>query len=282
MNLFYDGADLASAAKLRDPRFRWLQELGALELAAVDEEAAGFLFGYEQGTEKLLRQVGAHPAIHDQPDERQALVNLDEVLKALQDHNIEVPTPRTWLIEMDNEWLGDLKFPLFVRTRKSSWKRGGGQAKVDTLKELADEAELLRRTFGWDAPIIVREWLDIAVAGRWMFGDAPQEVRTWIVDGTPVAWSFHYLHAISDPAGFPPSHDDLKELRSLAARVAKPFRSRLIAADFVRDVRGDWYFLEAGPGAACGTAHEKVFKFVASKLVGRDRNIHADAVGGPF
>ena len=34
-------------------------------------------------------------------------------------------------------------------------------------------------------PILARQWLNIAVAGTWMFGKAPQEVRIWIVDKTP-------------------------------------------------------------------------------------------------
>ena len=115
-----------------------------------------------------------------------------------------------------------------------------------------------------------------------MFGDAPQEIRTWVIDGTPVAWSFHYLHAVPSPAGFPPSVDDLMQIETMAKSVAGPFASRLIAADFVRDVKGNWHFMEAGPGAVAGTAHERVFKHVALTLIGRSSAIEADAVGGPF
>ena len=108
----------------------------------------------------------------------------------------------------------------------------------------------------------------------------PQEIRTWIVDGEPVAWSFHYLHAVPNPTGFPPSDDDLDLITRFAADVAGPFTSRLIAADFVRDRNGDWHFLEAGPGAVSGTAHESVFKFVAGRLVGEDVKLQGDDVGG--
>ncbi len=48
----------------------------------------------------------------------------------------------------------------------------------------------------------LRQWIDFAVAGQFMFGNAPQEIRTWIVDQQPVAWSFHYMHVIPSPAGF--------------------------------------------------------------------------------
>ena len=193
-----------------------------------------------------------------------------------------MPTPRTWILRIDEEPPVDLQFPLFVRTPTSSWKRGGEQSKVRNLKELHDEIELLRRAFGWDMPILARQWLDIAASGKWMFGDAPHEVRVWVVDRQPVAWSFHYLHAISTPVGFPPSSEEFKLLAELASEVAKPFSSRLIAADFVRDKKMIWHFLEAGPGAVAGTAHEQVFKHVAKKLAGETTTLTSDGVGGPL
>lgn len=282
MKLFYDRRDIPNAARLRDDRLRWLQELGATELGDASLDDQGFLFGYEHGEQHLEQQVGSRPGIHDRPDERQELVNLDDVLNGLAEHQVDAPTPHTWVVGVDDPPPDDLTFPLFVRTPKSSWKRGGGQAKVRNLKELSDEAGLLRRAFGWDTPILVREWLDIGVAGTWMFGDAPQEVRTWVIDGEAVAWSFHYLHAVREPIGFPPSPDELRTIREMAVQVASPFRSRLIAADFVRDTRGNWHFMEAGPGAVAGTAHESVFKFVACRLAGLSRPFAADSVGGPL
>ena len=282
LQLFFDKNDLPDAAKLKDDRFRWLQEIGAIELSDAAASAKGFLFSYEHGETHLSNQLKDQPEIRDRPNERQALIHLDDVLQTLAKHKVKVPTPKTWVLEIDNELPVDLSFPLFVRTRKSSWKRGGEQAKVRDRQELAEESELLRRAFGWDAPIIVREWLDIAAAGKWMFGDAPQEVRTWVIDGTPVAWSFHYLHAVKHPVGFPPSPSELDLLQSMAAAVAKPFQSRLIAVDFVRDTSDQWHFMEAGPGAVAGTAHEQVFKFVAKWLIGEKADLVADDVGGPF
>lgn len=215
-----------------------------------------------------------------QPEEKEELIRLDQVLERLGEHGIEVPTPRTWILRIDEETPADLEFPLFVRTPVSSWKRGGDQAKVRNFKELQDEVELLRRAFGCDVPILARQWLNLAVAGTWMFGNAPQEVRVWIVDKAPLAWSFHYLHAIPNPKGFPPTEQDLQLLADLAARIAGPFRSRLIVADFVRDRKGRWHFLEAGPGAVAGTAHAAVFKYVARRLVGEKADMMDDAVGG--
>ena len=72
------------------------------------------------------------------------------VLERLSQSDIDIPTPKTWILKIDQEPPSNLEFPLFVRTPKSSWKRGGDQAKARNLKELNDEVELLRRTFGWD------------------------------------------------------------------------------------------------------------------------------------
>ncbi len=280
MKLLYDQRDLPHAKKLRDGRFRWLADLGASELSTAALDEAGFVFGYEHGEEQYRELVRGRLHVRDLPNERQQLLRLEDVLKRLAELNVEVPTPKTWLIGVDDELPDDLEFPLFVRTSKSSWKRGGQQGRAKNLRELADEMELLRRAFGWDTPILARQWIDVAVAGRWMFGEAPQEVRVWIVDHAPVAWSFHYLHAVRTPKGFPPSDNDLQLLADLAAKVGGVFGSRLIVADFIRDRQGDWHFLEAGPGAVAGTVHEAVFKFVAEMIRGTAASMQRNAVGG--
>jgi len=282
LKLLYDKNVLPHSKKMRDERFKWLADLGAVELSSVAADEEGFLFGYEHGDERYRKQVDNQPNIHDRPEERQELLRLDEVLGRLAGSGVEVPTPKTWTIGVEDEPPDDLEFPLFVRTPKSSWKRGGQQSRANNLRELADEMELLRRAFGWDTPILARQWIDVAVAGTWMFGEAPQEVRVWIVDHVPVAWSFHYLHAVKTPKGFPPSHNNLQLLADLAVKVGGVFRSRLIAADFIRDRQGRWHFVEAGPGAVAGTAHEAVFKFVAEKIRGVAAQFEGDAVGGPL
>ena len=142
--------------------------------------------------------------------------------------------------------------------------------------------ELLRRAFGWDTPILAREWIEVAVAGRFMFGDAPQEIRVWIVDHKPVAWSFHYMHVVQKPKGFPPKDKELILLAEMAARIGSAFGAYLIVADFVRDRIGNWHFLEAGSGSAAGTAHEAVFNFVAQNIQGTHTRFVGDLVGGAF
>lgn len=282
MQLFYDKSDFPYAKKLKDDRLKWLQELGAIELSQAQANADGFLFGYHHGTEHHARQVRDFPNLRDRPPERAELLRLDEVLRKLEEAGVTVPQPKTWTLAIDDPLPADLEFPLFLRTPKSSWKRGGDQAKARNVRELIDEVELLRRAFGWDTPVLARQWIDVAIAGKWMFGNAPQEIRTWVVDGIPRAWSFHYLHAVRNPAGFPPSAKDLAKIADWAKCVAQPFQSRLIAIDFIRDKAGSWYFLEACPGAMAGTAHESVFKFVARCLVGSPDAPPQDPTGGPF
>jgi hypothetical protein len=102
------------------------------------------------------------------------------------------------------------------------------------------------------------------------------------VDGVPFAWSFHYLHHVPRPKGFPLPADDLGALRHLAGRVGSAFGSRLVVADFARGVDGKWWFIEAGPGSCAGTDHEAVFKAVAGRLKGDGPPLQADAVGGPL
>jgi hypothetical protein len=282
MKLFYDKHDLPDAKKLRDKRLDWLVEMEATELSTTPLDEAGFLFSYEHGDEHYKRLVANRPRVTDRPEHRKELLRLDHVLQRLAGLGIDVPMPKTWHIGVDDPSPSDLKFPVFVRTPKSSLKRGGTQSKANSLKQLSEEIELLRRLFGWDTPILARQWINVAVAGKYMFGDAPQEVRVWIVDQRPVAWSFHYLHVVPMPLGFPPSSNDLTMLAEMAARIGSAFRSRLIVTDFIRDRNGKWWFLEAGPGSAAGTAHEAVFKFVAERLRGSIGLLDGDTVGGPL
>ena len=130
--------------------------------------------------------------------------------------------------------------------------------------------------------ILARAWHELAEAGQSVYGPVPQEVRVWIVDHAPFAWSFHYLNVVSAPCGFPPSDADLQILAGMAREVGSTFPSRLVAADFARQKSGEWIFIEAGPGSCAGTAHEAVFKAVASRLRGEELPLRSDAVGGGF
>jgi hypothetical protein len=189
---------------------------------------------------------------------------------------------RTWVLPLDVPVPDNLTYPLFLRTAETSWKKGGQISRVKNQKELEIEAAELRRAFGWDATIMAREWLDLASAGKGHYGPVAQEVRVWIIDGVPHAWSFHYMNIVSTPLGFPPSAGDLDMLRVNATEVGRAFSSRLVAADFARGRDGCWWFIEAGPGSCSGTAHEAVFKAAARKLRGEAPNLTGDQWGGPL
>lgn len=282
MQLLYDRRDLDDAERRGDSRLLWLRDLGANAIQDLPSDGEGFLFGYQLPCNEFAALVDSYPGVHDRPADRGQLIHLEDILSKLELANISVPTPRTWILRIDDPLPLDLTFPLFVRTSMSSWKRGGHSSKVRNPQELEDECELFRRSFRWDATILAREWINLSVAGEWRYGSVPVEIRVWIVDAHALAWSFHYLHFVPNPQGFPPSVADLDQIAEYAQHIAAPFSSRLIAADFVRDTAGKWHFLEAGPGACSGTSHEYVFKSVASKLIGRDVYFVPDKVGGLF
>ena len=220
--------------------------------------------------------------MRDRPDERAPLLRLDHVLDPLERAGVNVPTPRTWRLPLDSPLPQDLTFPLFVRTAFTSFKLGGRISRVRTRAQLESEMSELRRALGWDALILAREWCDLAPAGQSVYGPVPQEIRTWIVDGKPHAWSFHYLNIVKNPEGFPTTPPDLHTLAELSQQVGTAFRSRLVVADFARDMHGQWIFIEAGPGSCAGTAHEQVFKSVAARLSSRRFAFTADDTGGTF
>jgi hypothetical protein len=280
MQLLYDPRDDDDHERIGSRILYWLDDLGAVPLAEADPALPGFLFAGARPIEDYRGLVARLPFIRDRPEERQPLLRLDSVLAALEAARVRVPVPRTWALPLDAPLPANLAFPLFVRTAESSWKKGGHISRVKTIRELEDEAAELRRALGWDAVILAREWLVLAPAGEGRYGPMPREVRTWIVDGVPFAWSFHHLLIVPRPAGFPPTPGDLAELRRLAAEVARAFRSRLVVADFARGVDGRWWFIEAGPGSCAGTGHEAVFKAVARKLRGEESEIRVDEVGG--
>src|SRR5262245_6027456 len=203
MNLFYDVRD-REAARVGDRRLKWLYELGARPISEANPGDAGFVFAGARELDDYRRLVAPFPGMRDRPEDRAPLLELDKVLDALHQSGVEVPTPRTWRLALDARIPPDLKYPLFVRTARSSWKLGGQISKVRNERELIAEMEALRRAIQWDAIILAREWVDLAPAGAGVYGKIPQEIRVWIVDGAPIAWSFHYLQVISDPAGFPP------------------------------------------------------------------------------
>lgn len=282
MKLFFDRRDDRILERRGIPLLYWLDDLGAEPVDRATAEDEGFLFAGARPIADYRRLVSGRPRLRDRPEERAPLLRLDHVLKALAGAGAELPMPRTWRLGAGDPLPQELVFPLFVRTAVSSWKLGGHVSRVTNPAELEEEAAALRRVFGWDAVVCAREWLELAVAGEAMFGPVPQEVRVWIVDGLPMAWSFHYLGILPGPRGFPPKAEEIDLLARLAGRVGSAFRSRCVVADFARLAGGGWSFLEAGPGSCAGTAHEAVFKAVAARLQGIERPLAADDVGGPI
>jgi hypothetical protein len=280
MQLLYDSRDDAYHEKVGSRILYWLDDLGAVPFDDADSGHDGFLFAGARPIDDYRRLVARLPLVRDRPEEREPLLRLDTVLLQLEREGVRVPMPRTWVLPLDQPLPQDLTYPLFVRTAESSWKKGGAIARVENPDELESETAALRRALGWDATILARQWLDLAPAGEGRYGPVSQEVRTWVVDGVPFAWSFHHLHVVPRPVGFPPSYDDLTVLCELAGVVAATFRSRLVVADFARGRDGGWWFIEAGPGSCAGTAHERVFKAVARRLRGEKAELLSDGVGG--
>lgn len=282
IDLFYDERDDEAHEARGSQILYWLDDLGAKPLHEAKESDRGFVFAGARFIEDYRHLVRRHPHLRDRPEERAALLRLDSVLDALVAADVELPTPRTWRLPLDAPLPEDLTYPLFVRTAYSSLKLGGRISRVRNRKELESEVSELRRALGWDALILARRWHPLAEAGSSVYGPVPQEVRVWIVDGEPFAWSFHYLNVVTAPKGFPPTTNDLRELADLARRVGKAFRSRCVAADFAKEESGGWLFIEAGPGSCAGTAHETVFKAMAGRLRGDRVHVQSNAVGGIF
>lgn len=282
MELFYDERDDDAHEARGSQILYWLDDLDARPLSEAEATDQGFVFAGARPIEDYSRLVGRYPLLRDRPEEREPLLRLDSVLDALHAIGADVPTPRTWQLPLDAPLPEDLSYPLFVRTAHTSLKLGGRISRVRNRAELETEAAELRRALGWDALILARQWHDLAEAGEGVYGPVPQEVRVWVVDGRPTAWSFHYLNVVASPKGFPPSYSDLRTLSELAAQVGAGFRSRCVVADFAREVTGRWLFIEAGPGSCAGTAHEAVFKAVAHRLRGEVHAVSGDVVGGTF
>jgi hypothetical protein len=282
VQLFYYDRDDKTHESRGSQILYWLDDLGARPLTEATSDDHGFLFAGARSNDDYRRLVAPYLFLADRPAAREPLLDLASVLDALADAEIDIPTPRTWRLELDADLPGDLRYPLFLRTSRSSLKLGGVTSRVRDRKELEAEAAELRRLLGWDATILAREWHDLAQAGESSCGAVPQEVRVWIVDRQPFAWSFHYLNLVAAPKGFPPSADHLCVMRDWSERIGSAFASRCVVADFARKKNGQWLLIEAGPGSCAGTAHEQVFKAVAQKLIGRTVNPFGDDVGGLF
>lgn len=280
MNLFYDERDDAVHQRRGSRILYWLDDLKAIPISESEPDDEGFLFSVAGAISDFEDLIADRPLICDRAEDRLLLMSLESVLDRLIAQSIEVPMSRTWRLAWNDELPEDLIYPLFVRASDSSLKLAGSVSRVRNANELQLEAAELRRLLGWNALVIAREWKECVQAGTGTYGTLPQEVRVWVVDGKPFAWSFQHLKDIPKPNGFPPSQSDLMQLSSLAEEIASAFGSRCLVVDFAREVQRGWTFIDAGSGSSASTDHEGVFKAVASKLCGKSFPFHANTVGG--
>lgn len=279
--LFFDDRDERDPVR-GDRRIEWLKSIGAKQLSFATAEEPGFLFAGARPIEDYRTLVAPFPAMRDRAEEREALLRLDSVLSAMDAAGVDVPLPRTWTLNLDAVIPPDIRYPLFLRTPLSSWKLGGRISRVRNEAQLRDEAGNLRRAFGWDCAVLAREWIDLREVGSSVYGPVPFEIRVWVVDGQPAAWSFHYLSVVRQPEGFPPGTEDFLTVSKIASSVAHAFTSRLVVVDVAKRKKGGWVMIEAGPGSCAGTAHEEVFRHVCMKLRGETGGLYGDHVGGPL
>jgi len=282
MNLFYDERDDSVHQRLQSRILYWLDDLRAIPISESEPDAEGFLFSVAGSISDYEDLVVDRPLIRDRAEERLPLMSLASVLDRLDVLKVDVPISRTWRLAWNVTLPDDLVYPLVVRPSDSSLKLAGSVSRVRNATELQLEAAELRRLLGWSALVIAREWKECIHAGTGTYGTLPQEIRVWVIDGEPFAWSFQHLRDIPKPDGFPPSSSDLILLKSLAKLVATAFDARCIVVDFARELQRGWTFIDAGSGSAASTDNEGVFKAVASKLCGKNFPFHSNSVGGAF
>lgn len=283
MNLFYDDRDDSVHQRRGSRILYWLDDLNAHPIAESESNSEdGFFFSVAGSISDYAELVADRPNLRDRADERLPLMSLASVLDCMVAKSVEVPMSRTWRLTWNEPIPDDIAYPLVVRASDSSLKLGGAVSRVRNSSELHLEAEEIRRLLGWNAIVIAREWKECVPAGTGTYGVLPQEIRVWVVDGKPFAWSFQHLKEVPSPIGFPPSAADLQQLTALAEKVAIAFESRCLVVDFAREVQRGWTFVDAGAGSSAVTDHEGVFKAVASKLIGKKFSFHSDKVGGLF
>ena len=280
MNLFYDDRDDSVHQRRGSRILYWLDDLGARPVSDSETDEEGFLFSVAGAISDYADLVADRPNFRDRAEERLPLMSLEAILDRMIAASVDLPISRTWRLAWNEPLPDDIVYPLVVRASDSSLKLGGSISRIRNANELQLEAEELRRMLGWNALVIAREWKECVEAGTGTYGTLPQEIRLWVIDGKPFAWSFHHLKDISKPMGFPPSKSELTKIAGYAERVAVAFNSRCLVVDFANELHRGWTFVDAGLGSSAGTDHEGVFKAVASKLRGKSFPFHSDAVGG--
>ena len=199
MHLFYEDRDDAAHEARGSQILYWLDDLGARPFTESQPADRGFLFAGARPISDYAQLVANAPE-HQRPARGAGAVaptRLDS--RRAGGRRGQGSDPANLAAPLDSPLPVDITFPLFVRAAHTSLKLGGRISRVRTVAELEAEAAELRRVLGWDALLLAREWHDLAEAGRGMYGPIPQEVRVWIVDGQPYAWSFHYFNILPSP-----------------------------------------------------------------------------------
>src|SRR5262245_58582467 len=130
MQLLYDPRDDAVHERFGSEILYWLDDQGAAPLDEADPDTPGFLFAGARSLVEYEQLVARLPLVRDRPEERTPLLQLETVLAALDAHAVKVLRPRTWVLPLDAPSPDDLRFPLFVRTAATSWKKGGQISRV--------------------------------------------------------------------------------------------------------------------------------------------------------
>src|SRR5262249_29119999 len=136
MELFYDERDDKFHEARGSQILYWLDDLGGKPLTEARADDEGFLCTGARPMADFRRLVAGTSLVRDRPGEREPLLTLDSVLDALLAASVQVPTPKTWRLQVDEPLPEDLTFPLFVRSSLSSWKVGGRISRVRSPAEL--------------------------------------------------------------------------------------------------------------------------------------------------
>src|SRR5947209_7561503 len=96
MQLLYDLRDDRYHERLGSQILYWLDDLGAVPLHEARPDEPGFLFAGARPIDDYRALVAGLPLVRDRPEEREPLLRLDGVLRALDRAGVSVPMPRTW------------------------------------------------------------------------------------------------------------------------------------------------------------------------------------------
>src|SRR5436190_8175642 len=101
MDLFYDERDDAVHVARGSRILYWLDDVGAKPICEAKTGDDGFVFAGARAISDHERLLTGLPRLRDRPEQRAPLLRLDSVLDALESFGVNVPTPRTWRLDLD-------------------------------------------------------------------------------------------------------------------------------------------------------------------------------------